>query len=207
MLELAKDFTLKDILHSLFQSQPPVDLASKLTRHACVAAILRGTSYEQLEIAFIQRAFHPEDRWAGHLAFPGGIRETYDKTDLDAALRETKEEVGVDLTADDLLGRLDDVQARKSGSMLDFYIRPFVFYTNRDFALTLDASEVADFFWIPLKEIQNPQRQTHYKIKRDNGHDHHLPAIYLDRDPPLWGLTYMMVIDLLNRLRSLGPQN
>lgn len=196
---------LKDLLLPLLTKPEPVDLDAKLLRHACVAVILRGNSVDELELAFIQRAYNPQDRWSGHIAFPGGKKEDFDKTDLDAALRETKEEVGVDLNPDELLGRLDDIQARKAGSLLDFYIRPFVFHTNRDFSITLDASEVADFFWVPLKEIQNPYRQTHYPVTREQG-TLDLPAVDIDREPPLWGLTYMMVLNLLERLRKLTSQ-
>lgn len=185
---------MKAQLISVFKSLHTLDLESRLRYHACVAIILKGSDLENLEMAFIQRAFNPEDRWSGHIAFPGGRREEYDPTALAAALRETMEEVGIDLLPEELLGQLDDVQARKAGAHLDFFIRPFVFYTERDFAITLDASEVADFFWMPVKEIQNPQRFTKYIA---------LPAVDLDRDPPLWGLTYMMVLDLLERIRAL----
>ncbi|WII73585.1 CoA pyrophosphatase [Bdellovibrio sp. 22V] len=193
---------MKDEILSRLENPQPLDLHTKLTRHACVAIILRGPSLHYLEVGFIQRALNPLDRWAGHIAFPGGKREDSDKSDLEAALRETKEEVGVDLHPDELLGRLDDVQARKGGTLLDFYIRPFVFYTQREFAVTLDAAEVADFFWVPLKEIQNPQRQTHYTVEREFGHVK-LPAVQLDREPPLWGLTYMMILNLFERLNGL----
>ncbi|UOE99829.1 NUDIX hydrolase [Bdellovibrio reynosensis] len=187
-------------LKSLFLNPAPLDLHEKLHRHACVAVILRGQKMEDLEVAFIQRAFNPDDRWSGHIAFPGGKREESDASDLDAALRETQEEVGLQLSPDELVGRLDDIQARKSGTMLDFYIRPFVFHIDREFGITLDASEVADFFWTPLKEILSPHRQTFYGVVRDTG-GIRLPAVHLDRDPPLWGLTYMMILNLFDRLK------
>lgn len=190
---------MKEQLISVFKSLQTLDLESRLSHHACVAIILKGSDFENLEMAFIQRAFNPEDRWSGHIAFPGGRREKHDPTALAAALRETLEEVGVNLHPDELLGQLHDIQARKSGTHLDFFIRPFVFYTERDFTITLDASEVADFFWIPIKEIQNPRRLTKYEIHQQDG-PLTLPAVDLDRDPPLWGLTYMMVLDLLDRI-------
>lgn len=191
---------MKEVLKNHFLSPPPLDLHEKLQRHACVAVILRGASFDTMELAFIQRAYNPTDRWSGHIAFPGGKREESDLTDLAAALRETQEEVGLELSNVELVGRLDDVQARKAGTMLDFYIRPFVFHIDRTFGVTLDASEVADFFWIPIKDIQSPQRQTFYEVSRDTG-GIKLPAVYLDRDPPLWGLTYMMVLNLFDRLK------
>lgn len=193
---------LKDLISPLLTTPQPLDLESRLTRHACVAVILKGQSLDSLELGFIQRAFNPDDRWSGQIAFPGGKREDFDKTDLDAAVRETQEEIGVDLMAQELLGRLDDIQARKAGTLLDFYIRPFVFHTKREFGITLDATEVADFFWVPLKHIQDPHRLTQYEVRREMGVAQ-LPAVYLDREPPLWGLTYMMVLNLLERIRGV----
>lgn len=187
---------MKKALLSLFKNSEALDLQSKLTRHACVSVILKGSSIQNLEIAFIQRALNPDDRWSGHLAFPGGTRETSDRTDLDAALRETQEEVGISLNPDELLGRLNDIHAKNSGTILDFYIRPFVFYIQRDISVNLNSSEVADFFWVPLNEIRNPKRQTHYEFQHPSG-ALKLPAIDLDRNPLLWGLTHKMVLNLL----------
>lgn len=193
---------MKDLLSPLLENPSPVDLHMRLTRHACVAVILKGQTLDDMQIAFIQRAFNPEDRWSGQIAFPGGKREEVDETDLAVAIRETREEVGIELQSFELLGRLDDIQARKAGTLLDFYIRPFVFHIKRDFGVMLDAAEVADFFWVPLKHIQDPQRQTQYEVRREVGVAQ-LPAVYLDREPPLWGLTYMMVLNLLERFRGI----
>ena len=52
------------------------------------------------EVLFIKRAGRPGDRWSGHTALPGGKRDPEDADDLTAAIRETREEVGLDLTAD-----------------------------------------------------------------------------------------------------------
>lgn len=194
--------SLKTLLPPLFLNPQPTDLQSKLERYACVAIILKGNDLGNLEVGFIQRALNPSDRWSGQIAFPGGKREESDLSDLHVALRETKEEVGAELHPEELLGRLDDIQARKAGQLLDFYIRPFVFYTQRDFTITLDPAEVADFFWVPIKNIQDPKRQTIFKAPREAGFLH-LPAIHLDREPPLWGLTYLMVLNLLERVRGI----
>lgn len=194
---------MKEKLKAIFDKPRPLDLSAKLSRYACVAVIIRGKTIDDFEVGFIQRAFHPEDRWSGQLAFPGGKKEEQDLTDLDTAIRETLEEVGVDLQKDELVGRLDDIQARKSSAILDFYIRPFVFYSNREFSIILDASEVADYFWIPLKELQNPTRQSQYLHEGAEVGYFPLPALFLGRDIPLWGLTYMMVLNLIDRLHRL----
>ncbi|MEN0057865.1 MAG: CoA pyrophosphatase [Bdellovibrio sp.] len=193
---------MKEQLATLLSQSSPRSLQESISAHACVALILRGKDWPVMELGFIQRAHDPQDRWSGQLAFPGGRREESDPSDIAAALRETSEEVGIHLSVQDLAGRLDDIQARKAGSLLDFYIRPFVFHTEQEHAVKLDATEVADFFWVPVKELINPARKTQYTLHRESDLVS-LPALYLDREPPLWGLTYMMVLDLLQRLRLI----
>ena len=55
------------------------------------------------EILFIKRAGRPGDRWSGHVALPGGKRDPDDESDVAAAIRETREEVGLDLSNDHCL--------------------------------------------------------------------------------------------------------
>lgn len=55
------------------------------------------------EVLFIKRASRVGDRWTGHVALPGGKRDPEDADDRAAAIRETSEEVGLDLTTEDYL--------------------------------------------------------------------------------------------------------
>lgn len=91
-----------------------------------VAAYLRP----RLQVLFIKRAVQERDAWSGQVAFPGGTREP-DETDFLAAVRETQEEVGLDLTDSATfacVGRLDDRAVRKRGKSLGgFSLSSFVF--------------------------------------------------------------------------------
>ena len=55
------------------------------------------------EVLFIKRAGREGDRWSGHVALPGGGRDPTDLDDLATAVRETGEEVGLDLAMSDCL--------------------------------------------------------------------------------------------------------
>src|SRR5215213_2159058 len=73
----------------------PEDGAGAL-RQAAVALVLRG-GVEGAEMLVIKRSEAERDHWSGHLALPGGRAEPSDENLLATAVRETFEEVGLDL--------------------------------------------------------------------------------------------------------------
>jgi 8-oxo-dGTP pyrophosphatase MutT (NUDIX family) len=200
------DMDLRSHIHTLLQR----DTSQRLSRHsadfACVAILCRGTVMKNLEIGYILRASRNEYRWSGQIAFPGGRAEKEDADDVATATRETHEEIGLTLTPEDLLGSLDDIQARQKGTLLDFCIRPFVFWAPVSLnALNLNPNEVADFFWIPFSELTHSDHQTTLAYAREMGKIE-LPATQFPKDRKLWGLSYMITQNLISRLQEGTPQ-
>lgn len=191
--------SLKLSLETLLNNTPAKSLDQTLQQHACVSLLLRGDRLDNLELAFIERALRPNDRWSGQIAFPGGRRESTDPTHLAAAIRETSEEVNITLTDSELIGTLSDIQARKRGQLLDFYIRPFVFYVNRPTIFYGANEEVADFFWVKMNSIIDQNNRTTYS-QYENGQLLTFPAVDLRKNLPLWGLSYMITLNLLQSL-------
>ncbi|KAK4526675.1 hypothetical protein GAYE_SCF26G4591 [Galdieria yellowstonensis] len=108
-----------------------------------------------LQILYIQRAKQANDPWSGHIAFPGGRQEGNEK-DIETAIRETKEEVGLDLgnwRHFICIGRLSDREIRlRNRSLNDSAYCAFVFLqlTAATPPLKLCPSEVASAFWVSL---------------------------------------------------------
>jgi 8-oxo-dGTP pyrophosphatase MutT (NUDIX family) len=123
-------------------------------RRAAVALIIRAGADAAPELLFIQRAEYPGDPWSGQVAFPGGREEEPDPTLLDTAIRETREETGIDLVRDGtVIGTLDDLRPQ-TVRLPAVIVRPYVVLLNR-FEPLLLSDEVALAFWIPLEAFKD----------------------------------------------------
>jgi len=130
------------------------------TKRAAVACLLRLGSRGELQALFIRRAAHPGDPWSGDIAWPGG-RLQPGESELDAAQRETEEEIGFDLrTGWELLGPLDDRVAVWKGGVAKLVVRAFVFLRSGTdvslLQLRLQEKEVAAAWWVPLSCLTDP---------------------------------------------------
>ncbi|KAL8750940.1 MAG: hypothetical protein Q9199_006748 [Rusavskia elegans] len=113
------------------------------------------------EVLFIKRAARKGDRWTSHIAFPGGGRDPEDKDDLAASIRETREEIGMDLEANHCLnvGNLSErVVTAWLGKTPLMVLCPFVFLQMRVATepLTLQPTEVHSAHWVSLRALTSP---------------------------------------------------
>lgn len=120
-------------------------------REAAVAVILRHHE-SRLQILFIQRAKQEGDPWSGHMAFPGGHRDPVDADLQAAAVRETDEEIGLDLGPAEYFGALDQQRAMPRGRPLNMLIAPHVFALDGDPAFTIN-HEVSEVVWADLRPL------------------------------------------------------
>lgn len=118
---------------------------------AAVALLLRPAG-ERLEFLAIKRAEDERDPWSGHIALPGGRRDAADESLWATAVREAREEVGVDLIrSGQLLGQLDDVWPR-TRRIPAIAITPFVVLVEPDVSARA-SSEVEYAVWVPLEIV------------------------------------------------------
>jgi 8-oxo-dGTP pyrophosphatase MutT (NUDIX family) len=96
----------------------------------------------------------------GQIAFPGGKIDAGDASPLAAAVREADEEIGLDKALIEPIGYLD-LYLTFSG----FRILPLVARVIPNYALTINASEVADAFEVPLAFLMTPAN--HKRGSRD----------------------------------------
>ncbi len=187
-----------ELLNSIgerLRARDPLVVDLDVPRRAAVAMTL-APSKDDLEVLLIRRAEHEGDPWSGHMAFPGGHCDATDATLADTAIRETFEEVGIDLAQHgQLMCRLDDVQAHARGRALDMVVTPFLFSLDKPRPTTIDESEVADAIWIPLRVFRDEQFHGTTPIARGDFRAD-FPA-FLYEGNTVWGMTYRMIREFL----------
>jgi 8-oxo-dGTP pyrophosphatase MutT (NUDIX family) len=187
-------YPLHVISERLASYQPETFSVGDTTRQAAVAVILRGAESgdpAETDILFIKRAEKPGDPWSGHMAFPGGHREEDDSDLKQAAIRETMEEIGLDLTIADYLGPLDQQRAMPRGRPLNMLIAPHVFSLNGDpvFAPNYEVDEVV---WTRLGPLISNDRHD-WETRPMAGRPTLFNGYRLERGHFVWGLTYRML--------------
>jgi 8-oxo-dGTP pyrophosphatase MutT (NUDIX family) len=162
-------------------------------RRAAVAIVLR--SARAPEVLLMRRAERPGDRWSGQIGLPGGHEDARDADLVATALREAREEVGLELARDArLLGRLRAVQAKARGELLPIWITPFVFLARTELVPVASAEAVATF-WFPLARARAGELAwTHRYFRAEE--ERVLPAWKFD-EHVVWGLTYEILSGLL----------
>jgi 8-oxo-dGTP pyrophosphatase MutT (NUDIX family) len=118
-------------------------------RPAAVALALLGNSEQEACFLLTRRAATLAHH-RGQFALPGG-RLDAGETQVEAALRELREELGVTLGSADVLGQLDDFKTRSG-----FVITPVVMWADQVSELLPNPAEVARVYRVPLAELYHP---------------------------------------------------
>jgi len=166
---------------------------------AAVAIVLRENSTGP-QILLIRRAERAGDPWSGHMAFPGGREDPRDESLLATALRETREELSLDLSyAGRLLGALSVLPAIARGRATGMVIAPFVFELTEEAPIAYKPDEVSEAVWVPVEPLMRGALRTTIPYEM-SGQRLTLPAHDFE-GRIVWGLTYRMLDDLFALLR------
>lgn len=132
----------------------------------------------------------------GQVAFPGGRVEETDRDQIEAALREAEEEVGLEPDRVDILGCLDPYL-----TITGFEVLPVVgFVAAPPVSFTPDPGEVAAVFEVPLSFLLNSEN--HRKVRRKvNGLDRAYYEMPYEKHY-IWGATAGMIVNLSEVLTS-----
>ncbi|MFC3606662.1 CoA pyrophosphatase [Stutzerimonas tarimensis] len=133
----------------------------------------------------------------GEVAFPGGRRDPEDSDLVATALRESAEEVGLPPGMVEVVGPLSSVVSRYG-----IHVTPIVGLVPDYMEYHANASEIAAVFSVPLSFFcQNPRECTHRLDHQ--GKSWYVPCYRYD-NYKIWGLTAMMIIELVNLVYDAG---
>ena len=186
-------------LHRRLQGFVKQDAGFEPRSGRAAVAIMVREGQEATELLMIRRATREGDPWSGHMGFPGGRRDPQDRSNFSCALRETEEELGVDLSLWGApLGELSDVNTGWRKDRPEMLVTPFIFSVSELPELTPN-DEVDDVVWVPLHFLMDEGNREPLewewkgqKMETDS---------YLYDCYRIWGLSLMMIDEMMGLLR------
>lgn len=140
-------------------------------------------------LVFTKRSEQLEDH-PGQMSFPGGKREPEDETLRETALRESNEEIGLEPTGVEFVGRLDDIR-----TVTRFSVRPFVATVPESPYKPCD-SEVAEVAMLALGDLTDYENYESERREHPYYGDIRLHYFYVD-GYTVWGATARILVQFL----------
>jgi len=131
----------------------------------------------------------------GQISFPGGKVEKEDASAEMAALREAREEVGIDTSSIEILGKLSDIYVEVS----QFSIQPFIAWADKRPDFSLNSGEVEELILFPLNTFVTEEAYSETELQTFTG-----PLrvkYYPFREEYIWGATAMILSELFEILK------
>jgi 8-oxo-dGTP pyrophosphatase MutT (NUDIX family) len=158
-------------------------------RRAAVAVVLHEGPDPR--VLLMKRAERVGDPWSGHISLPGGRYEPQDVSLLTTAIRESREELDIDLSTMRLLGRMPVMHPFTSGPG-GIEVTPFVFASDA-VVTTQCGPEALSAFWLPLDQAVSGALDGTYTYP---GTARQFPS-WNYGGHVIWGLTWRILGDVL----------
>lgn len=149
----------------------------------------------EVHVMFTRRAAHLYNH-AGQICFPGGRIEPDDADPIQAALRETWEEVGVEPRFVELLGTQPSFLTSTRYTMT-----PVIGVLRPGYTLTPDRSEVDEVFEVPLNALLDPALHRLHEIRPKDGMPRHFFSMSWG-NYFIWGATAALIRNLYHYLAA-----
>ena len=127
----------------------------------------------------------------GQISFPGGAVDRHDKSMLDAALRETHEEIGVEPKDVQVLGELDDIF-----TITNFRVTPFVGVVPYPYPYRVSAREIDRLIEVPVDALLHNEHFEASFVEYE-GCKYPIFSFFYDGDV-IWGATAKIITHFLS---------
>lgn len=150
---------------------------------------------DRLYICLMKRPSTMKDH-PGQVSFPGGKIEKYDVSAEITALREAQEEVGIDPSSIEVLGKLSDLFVEVS----KFSIQPFLAWSDQKPAFSVNSGEVEELILLPLDNYLNEDIISETELQTVTG----MLSVkfYSYNGQIIWGATAMILTELIDILKK-----
>ncbi len=185
--------------------QPEITVERRFIERAVAAAsvLIAIVLHDEVTVLLTQRTDHLTDH-PSQISFPGGRTESFDVDATATALREAREEIGLDPSRVEVLGRLPTYTTGTG-----FVVTPVFALVPPGFTLKTDPHEVAEVFEVPLAWLMDPAHHQRHAIEIDGVRREFLsipwPGIGADGQPRryfIWGATAAMLRNLYRFLSA-----
>lgn len=146
-------------------------------------------------LVFIQRSSVAKDIHSGQISFPGGkFDATLDKDLFECAVRELREEIGIQLSGENFLGPLSQLFIPVS----NFIVFPYVLNLKSKMKVTeIDRREVKEVFEVPISHLLNENNTDKREMITGSGMRIKDVPCYIFEDKIIWGATAMITSEFL----------
>ena len=159
-------------------------------KRASVALIIYPDENEIARLVLIQRSKY-EGVHSGQISFPGGKYEKFDKSFMETALRETREEIGVDTNSFIAIQELSNIYIPPS----NFMVYPFLFLSNSNLDFSIDKKEVIDLITPTVDQILSFEI-----LNGEFGINKTINPYFDFQSKRIWGATAMILKELIDLL-------
>ena len=179
------------MLDSIKQKLEQINLTdpTKYKKAGVLILLIKDKDDEEYKILFTKRSEQLKTH-SGEVSFPGGKWEEGDSNLYQTALRESNEEINLDIENVTKLGPLNFLLSRHK-----IEVNPFVGYLNQsqDFKGNFEIDEI---FTVPISFLMN-EENIEYKEFNRNDLKVYIPS-WVYNGNRIWGLTAMIAADFLN---------
>ena len=161
----------------------------KKPRNAAVLMLVYPKN-EMAHLALIVRNTYPGIH-SSQISFPGGKEELDDVTLEFTALRETEEEVGVQMNKVEIIRQCSEIYIPPS----NFLVTPYLGFSTENLEFTPNPDEVKRVLELPIHQLLNDEIIVQTKMTTSYAEDIDVPAFQVEKYV-VWGATAMMLSEL-----------
>lgn len=171
--------------------------SAKKARQSAVMILLYQHE-EKIKFPLIVRPQYPGVH-SGQIALPGGKFENNDKDLIHTALRETQEEIGVDMNGVEVIGQLSELFVPPS----NFNILPVIGLHSSIPKFILEEKEVEELVIADVNDLNDKSRRKQKQMTFYSGMNVDVPYFDIE-DKVVWGATAMILSEFATIINNIN---